>query len=395
MSDNLKTRIALIGSNLLLGVRLLNSEVAHSPKPGEPLPGIVAAETRSFLQGQEAFMRVLEPEEGLGPAFNGTSCAGCHNVPAVGGSGTVTVVRAGLRDTDGKFHVLLGSTLFQVSSTWDYRCQVQIPAEANVIARRISGALFGLGLIEAIPDETLLALQDPDDLNQDGIRGRAAMITDVSTGFQRVGRFGWKAQHATLLAFAADAYRSEIGITNDLFPAELAPGVDPQKLKLCKLTPDPEDVRDQKTGLRSIDKLAAFLKYLAPVQRGAVNEEVQAGEALFAWSGCASCHTPVLTTGASSNAIFDHQPVPLYSDLLLHDLNAGDGIEQGAASASEMRTTPLWGLRFRRPLWHDGSTATIHDAIVRHGSEGKDARDRYLGLDPGQQALLLEFLGSL
>jgi CxxC motif-containing protein (DUF1111 family) len=247
-------------------------------------------------------------------------------VPAVGGSGSVTAVRAGLRDADGKFHVLLGSTLFQMSSTPDYRCQVKIPAEANVIAKRSSGALFGLGLIEAIPDETLLALEDPDDTDQDGIYGRAAIIIDVATGFQRVGRFGWKSQHATLLAFAADAYRSEMGITNELFPNELAPGIDPQQLKLCKLTPDPEDVRDRKTGLRSIDKLASFLKYLAPVERGPVDETVRAGEALFAWSGCTACHRPLLTTGASSNAIFDHKPVALYSDLLLHDLYSGDGI---------------------------------------------------------------------
>jgi CxxC motif-containing protein (DUF1111 family) len=391
MANQLTLRLVLAALTLLIGGRLSFSQV----KPGDPLQGIASGETQSFRQGQESFMQVLEPQQGLGPAFNGTSCAGCHNVPAVGGSGTLTVVRAGLRDADGNFQVLLGSTLFQMSSTPDYRCQVHIPAEANVIARRISGALFGLGLIEAIPDETLLALQDPGDGNQDGIHGRAAMITDVATGLERVGRFGWKAQHATLLAFAADAYRSEMGITNELFPVALAPGVDPQQLKVCNLIPDPKDVRDRKTGLRSIDKLAAFLKYLAPVERGPVDETVQAGEGLFAWSGCASCHVPVLTTGASSDAVFDHKPVALYSDLLLHDLDAGDGIEQGAASGSEMRTTPLWGLRFRRPLWHDGSSATSHDAILRHGGDGQAALDRYLSLSADQQALLLAFLGSL
>ena len=395
MGNLIRPILVLTAFTLFLGGRFSFSQSAHPLKPGDPMPGITAAETQSFLQGQEAFMQVLEPEQGLGPAFNGTSCAGCHNVPAVGGSGGLTVIRAGLRDSDGKFHVLRGSTLFQISSTPDYRCQVQIPPEANVIARRISSAVFGLGLIEAIPDDTLLALQDPDDSNGDGVHGRAALITDVATGLQRVGRFGWKAQHATLLAFAADAYRSEIGITNDLFPDELAAGVDPEQLKICDLTPDPEDVRDRKTGLRSIDKLAAFLKYLAPVERGPVNDSVRAGEALFFSAGCTSCHTPVLTTGASSNPIFDQKPVALYSDLLLHDLYAGDGIEQGAAGAGEIRTTPLWGLRFRRPLWHDGSSATVHDAILRHGGEGQSASDNYLNLSADQKSLLLAFLGSL
>jgi CxxC motif-containing protein (DUF1111 family) len=395
MAHKVTARLTLAAFTWLIGGRLSFSQIANPLKPGDPLPGIAAGETQSFLQGQEAFMQVLEPEDGLGPAFNGASCAGCHNTPAVGGSGAVTVVRAGLRDADGNFHVLQGSTLFQMSSTPDYRCQVHIPAEANVIARRSSNALFGLGLIEAISDETLLALQDPGDLNQDGVHGQAAMITDVATGLQRVGRFGWKAQHATLLAFAADAYRSEMGITNELFPDELAPGVDPQQLKVCNLVPNPKDVRDRKTGLRSIDKLAAFLKYLAPIPRGPVDETVRAGEGLFAWSGCIACHAPILMTGASSSAAIDHKPVALYSDLLLHDLYAGDGIEQGAASGNQMRTTPLWGLRYRRPLWHDGSIATIHEAILRHGGEGQSAMERYVSLGADQQALLLAFLGSL
>ena len=393
--DKLKARLVLAALLLLIGGRLSLSQTARNPKPGDPLSAITSSQTRSFLQGQASFMRVLEPEDGLGPAFNGASCAGCHNTPVVGGSGSVTTVRAGLRDADGNFQVLLGSTLFQMSSTPDYRCQVHVPAEANVIARRISSPLFGLGMIEAIPDETLLALQDANQSNPDGIGGKAAMITDVATSFQRVGRFGWKAQHATLLAFTADAYRSEMGITNELFPDELAPGVDPQQLKVCNLIASPKDARDPKTGLRGIDILAAYLKYLAPPERGPVDETVRAGEALFASSGCASCHTPLLMTGASSDAVFDHKPVALYSDLLLHDLNTGDGIEQAAANGSQMRTTPLWGLRYRRPLWHDGSSATAHDAILRHGGEGQASRDRYVSLSPDQQALVLAFLGSL
>ena len=382
-----------VGGLVLFG-RFLRGQEARL-RPGDPLPGITGAEAQRFRTGLEAFTDVLEPELGLGPVFNGTSCAGCHSIPAVGGSGTLTVVRAGMRDQDGKFHVLPGGTLFQMFSIPDFACQVQIPAEANVIARRITTPTFGLGLVEAIPDDTLLALEDPDDRDQDGIRGRAAVITDIASGGRRIGRFGWKAQHATLLAFAADAYRNEMGITNDLFPEEAGPGIDPEQLKKCDLAPDPEDIRDRRTGLRTIDRLEAFLKYLAPVGRGPINDAVLAGEALFGVIGCASCHRPVLTTGPSPNPVFDRRPVPLYSDLLLHDLHAGDGIEQAAASASEIRTPPLWGLRFRRPLWHDGSVATLEEAIRRHGGESEAVRQNYLGLGSEQRSALLAFLMSL
>ena len=113
------------------------------------------------------------------------------------------------------------------------RCQPIVPADANVFARRVPIPLFGAGLVEAIPDETIRELEDPNDRNGDGVSGRAALITDVETGGPRVGRFGWKAQHATLLSFGADAYRNEMGITNDLFPQEVAFGVTADRMRLC------------------------------------------------------------------------------------------------------------------------------------------------------------------
>ena len=115
-----------------------------------------------------------------------------------------------------------GETLFHLFSLPGHGCQPVIPADANVIVRRVPIPLFGAGLVEAIADETILALEDPDDRDGDGVSGRAAIVTDVGTGDRRVGRFGWKAQHATLLAFGADAYRNEMGITNDLFPRRAA-----------------------------------------------------------------------------------------------------------------------------------------------------------------------------
>ena len=226
-------------------------------------------------------------EDGLGPAFNGNSCAVCHSVPAIGGISTMTEVRGGYRDEDGKFHALNGGTLYHLFSTPPHRCQVQIPPEANVIARRAPIPLFGAGLVEAIADETILALEDPDDRDGDGIRGRAARIIDVVAGRERIGRFGWKAQQATLLAFSGDAYRNEMGITNDLFPDEVALGVDAERLKLCSPKRGIEDVRNRRTGMRGIDNFENFMKFLAPIERGPIDAEVRAGEAVFQATGCA------------------------------------------------------------------------------------------------------------
>ena len=364
--------------------------------PGSPLPGLSAQELELFRTGLDDFSEVESAADGLGPAFNGTSCAVCHSVPAIGGITAMTEVRAGHRDENGKFTELAGGTLFHLFSISNHRCQVQIPEEANVIARRAPIPLFGAGLVEAIPDEALIALEDPDDRNGDGISGRAARVVDLASGRVRIGRFGWKSQHATLLAFSADAYRNEMGITNDLFPDEVALGIDPEQLKLCAPPrKGVEDVRDRRTQLRGIDQFENFMRLLAPPERGTINSSVLGGETIFASVGCQRCHTALLTTAPSKNPVFDRKPVRLYSDLLLHDVGTGDGIEQDAAASDEIRTPALWGLRFRRPLLHDGSSPTIDDAITKHGGEATSIVTRYRDLSPADQALLLAFLKSL
>jgi len=364
--------------------------------PGDPLAGITPTEFELFRLGLDDFTEVETAADGLGPAFNGTSCAVCHSVPAVGGMTPVTEVRAGRRDDNGKFRELNGGTLFHLFSIPDHRCQVKIPAEANVIARRLAIPVFGAGLVEAIPDESIIALEDPDDRDGDGISGRAVRIVDVATGRERIGRFGWKAQQATLLAFSADAYRNEMGITNDLFPDEVALGVDPETLALCSPPrKGVEDVRDRRTGLRGIDNFENFMRLLAPVERGPVDDAVRIGERHFRSFGCSACHTPVLMTGASSNPVFDRKEVRLYSDLLLHDVGTGDGIEQAAAEADEIRTPALWGLRLRRPFLHDGSAATIDAAIRRHGGEAASVTGRYTSAGDAERSAVLSFLNSL
>ena len=269
--------------------------------PGDALPGLTAAEFEEFRLGRDDFLEVETAEEGLGPAFNGTSCAACHSVPAVGGMSAIAEVRAGRLTADGRYEGLdaAGETLVHLFSLPGHACQPVIPADANIIVRRIPIPVFGAGLVEAIADDTILALADPDDRNGDGVSGRAAIVTDRGTGDRRVGRFGWKAQHATLLAFSGDAYRNEMGITNDLFRDELAVGIDAARMRVCDPLPDTEDIPDPLTRRRGIDNFASFMRFLAPAERAAGDDVTREGERVFMAIGCAACHVPTLTTAES------------------------------------------------------------------------------------------------
>lgn len=367
-------------------------------RPGDPIAGITPAEFSLFRLGLDDFLEVETAEEGLGPAFNGTSCAACHNVPAIGGSGVITEMRAGRRDGEGRGHGLDGpeSTLLHLFSIPTHGCQPALPADATLIDRRMPIPLFGAGLVEAIPDEDIESLADPDDRNRDGISGRAARIRDLATGAERIGRFGWKAQHATPLTFGADAYRNEMGITNDIFPNEVGHGVSADAMRLCDPIPDPEDFREPSTGRRGIDNFEIFMQLLAPIARAPVDDAVRDGERVFTSIGCAACHRPAFTTSADAPlAVLRRQVVPLYSDLLLHDVGTGDDMPQGAADGREFRTPALWGLRLRRPLMHDGRAATAEEAIRHHRNEAEVARRSFEHLTPVERTLLRRFLDSL
>ncbi len=386
---------------LLTAISWQASGQSGSVPVGKPFAGITPQEFERFRHGLEDFLEVENAEEGLGPAYNGTSCGVCHSIPAIGGSGLTTEVRAGVRDGDGQFRPPLlpdgtpGDTLFQVFSTPDHACQPVFPPEVNVVARRIPIPLFGAGLVEAIPDSDVAARADPDDLDGDGISGRAALVEDLVTGELRVGRFGWKSQIATLRDFAGDAYRNEMGITNEIFPLELAFGIPAEKMIFCDPIPDPEDVADPVTGLSGVDNFTAFMQFLAPPPRAASTGAARRGEDVFDSIGCSGCHVPTMQTGPSNNPLFDRQPVPLFSDLLLHDIGTGDGIGQGDAAPNEIRTPALWGLRFRVILLHDGSAGSIAEAIHRHSAEAGAARKAYRRLDRRSRQALLDFLRSL
>lgn len=373
----------------------------HNPPPppgtarwGEPLKGLTADQLAAFAAGREEFENVETVASGLGPIFNEVSCVACHSARGTGGASAVTVTRFG-RIENGVFDPLteLGGSLLQAHAI-DPSLQEVIPDVANVVALRQTTPLFGLGLIEAIPDAAIRKLATRTV--GDGIHGRAAMIIDAATGELRVGRFGWKNQNATLLTFAADAYLNEMGITNRVFPVENAPNGDQVKMALLDTVQDPEDTTDAATGKADIDINADFVRLLAPPPVVPFTRAARAGQALFQRINCTGCHVAVILTGPSPIAALNKKPVHLWSDLLLHDMGElGDGVAQADAGMTEFRTAPLWGLRGSGPYLHDGRAATIDEAITGHAGEAAASRDRYLKLTPAQKQQVVEFLNSI
>ena len=364
------------------------------PQFGDPLLGLTVEQTAAFLAGREEFESVETIEGGLGPIFNNNSCAACHSAPVSGGASTTFVTRFG-RTTNGHFDPLAseGGSLLQQSAI-DPSLQEVVPADANVVAHRITTPLFGAGLIEAIPDAEIVvnALRPKPD----GITGRVAVIVDVTTGRQRVGRLGWKAQHASLLGFAGDAYLNEMGVTNRFFPTENAPNGNQTLLAPWLTGTGLDDPPDATTGRSDIDAAADFMRLLAPPPALPRDASAQAGQRLFGQMRCDACHQPVLFSGPSPVHALAFKPVPLYSDLLLHDMGTlGDGIEQSAAHANEIKTAPLWGLRARLALLHDGRATNAADAILAHAGEAKAARDRFARLGAAERQQLIDFLNSI
>ena len=360
---------------------------------GSPLAGLTTAQTNAFIEGREEFEGSDDAASGLGPAFNNVSCVACHSDPVTGGGSSIVETRFG-KNSNGRFDPLTekGGSLLQDNAI-DPSAQEALPPQANVVAKRKTTPLFGAGLIEAIPDAAILAhasRQKPD-----GVTGRASIVQDVASGATRIGRFGWKAQHATLLSFAGDAYLNEMGITNRLFPSENAPNGNNALLAKYDKVEDPEDEVDPVTGRSDIDLFTDFMRLLAPPPQQRQNRAAAAGADLFNQIGCQTCHVPSMTTGPSDIAALDRKNVPVFSDLLLHDMGSlGDGFAQGSAQPAEMRTAPLWGLRVRAPYLHDGRAATVDTAIRMHDGEAAQAR-RFNRLSPDQQAQLLEYLNTI
>ena len=374
---------------------------ARGGRLGAPLRNLTDAEKARFEAGLEEFSAIEDVDEGLGPVFNDAGCGVCHLAGAIGGASDRTVTRFG-RVTNGAFDPLagLGGSLIQANgigpqpatdvdgTSCDYVAET-VPAEANVQAHRLTTPLFGLGLVDAVPDETLEALAAWQQDNKPELAGIVNHVVDAASGATRVGRFGWKAQVATLAVFSADAYLNEMGITSPLFPEENCPQGDCDLLR-CDPVPDPEDDGED------VDKFEDFMTLLAPPPPGELSDAVIAGAEVFLRSGCATCHTPILETGPSEVSALSERRFRPFSDFLLHDMGAlGDGIVQGNATGRLMRTAPLWGLSARTRFLHDGRATTIGDAIRAHDGQGARASSRFRSLGYRDARDLFAFLLAL
>ncbi|MFZ5635186.1 MAG: di-heme oxidoredictase family protein [Pseudomonadota bacterium] len=361
---------------------------------GAPLPGLTAAQLTQFATGLSEFNNVEDAAAGLGPIFNDRSCVACHGRPAVGGGSGIRVTRFG-RTVAGAFDPLdsLGGSLLQRLSI-DPLVREVVPTEATIVAQRQSTPLFGLGLIEAIPDEAIL--YNAERQRSLGLNGVPSLVVDPVSGRTRIGRFGWKAQQATILAFSADAYLNEMGITNRVFPLENAPNGNATLLARFDRVLDPEDTPDPVSGKTDFEVAADFMRLLGPPPRLQYTPSALQGRESFSAIGCSGCHTPQMTTGLNDVQALNFKAVYLYSDLLLHDMGSlGDGIAQGTAGPRDMKTAPLWGLRASGPYLHDGRALTVDAAIQAHDGEAAPSRDRYRQLDATARQQLLEFLGSI
>jgi CxxC motif-containing protein (DUF1111 family) len=418
---------------------------------GDPLPGTDPA---GFAEAKAAFVTVEELTDGLGPIFNERACGNCHTQGAIGGAGTQIERRFGTtfsffgiqvfdplaNDGLGPFPARGGSLrqLFTVGSFTGLNgqaCTVPLehePPEATIHnVGRLTTPLFGLGLVDAMPDSFFdsLAAAQPSSIR--GIANRVSIVlpnpSDPSQSLNgtRVGRFGWKAGVATLTQFSADAYVNEMGITTQhciggtsvtAFATESQPNGIAQPAGCDDLAPPQpagngvpagtdDAVGSCAGGLTEIQddvgEFAEFMTFLAPPPRGTITAAVTSGQTVFQNVGCAGCHvlttfkTPA-TTGNGVPGNFSFNP---FSDFLVHDMGSlGDRIGNWGdqiAVTHRMRTAPLWGLRFRTLFLHDGRTSSLTTAITQHAGQGAAAASAFNNLSATQKSDLIAFLQSL
>lgn len=385
--------------------------VTLQPALGEPLVGLTAAELARFEEGKVLYDFDFIASEGLGPVFNQTGCGSCHSNP-LGGSGSITVTRFGeitVVGTDFVFNPLEqfgGSLLNKEAISADCREIIPVPP-TNTASQRLTNSALGFGLVELIDsaDIEFNAINPPP-----GITGKAIVVPVLENpGETTIGRFGWKDQLGTVESFTADAMLEEMGITNRIFPEDNPPNNDAVLLAACDTVADPEDVPNA-NGDDFLALTTDFQRFLAPPPQ--TPRSGMTGELLFNQIGCADCHmtgfsTPIVEGDdeSSDGQALSGRTVNAYSDFLLHDMGGnGDFIEQGDAGLTEIRTTMLWGLRVRDPLWHDGRVAggtfdfRMFNSVMLHdsfGSESSASAQAYFALSPAEQNQVIAFLDSL
>jgi CxxC motif-containing protein (DUF1111 family) len=383
-----------------------------------PIEGLTPTQLAAFARGDEAFGRAFAAREGAGPIFVATACAQCH-VGDGKGHPVFNLTRYGRMDA-GVFDPMRaqGGPQLQHRAIPGYQAEVA-PAGATGSSVFTAPAVTGLGLLEAVDDTTLLRMADSADQDGDGISGRvqlldqSGLIVEVTSlegiadqgvptrgvpiGGRFIGRFGKKAATVNLLHQTVTAYHEDMGLTSDLIPQDL---FNPQ---VGNFTSD--DVPDPEVSPAEVAAVVFYLKTLRPPpRRNAQDPDVGAGEALFAQTGCASCHVPALRTGQSPIAPLNQVEFYPYTDLLLHDMGPelDDQYTEGSATTAEWRTAPLWGVGLaagaqggRMHLLHDGRASTFREAIGFHGGEGAASRAAFQALSPADQERLLRFLESL
>ena len=364
------------------------------------LPGLTADELAAFVRGDAEFERRFAPSTGLGPIFNNVSCASCHSADGRGRLAN-SLQRIGTSDDD----MLRAVGGPQIQDRAIPGAEAERAPTGVAVSLRLPPPVFGVGLIDAIPEAAILAHADADDRDGDGISGRPNWVrpsdyapdAPSNAAGQRVGRFGRKAQTATLLEQTVEAYHQDMGITSDFRPRE-------NHNPLSSVPADAADrVADPEIPPATVLAVVHYLRTLAPPYVGGDSEQRREGKTLFASVECVRCHVSTLITGPNPVAALSNKPVELYSDLLLHDMGdaLADNRPDGGATGREWRTTPLWGLRLMRQfldgqafLLHDGRARTIEDAVLLHGGEAKPSRDAFAALTPSQRRALVDFVES-
>lgn len=375
---------------------------------GQPVPYATPAQRADFERGRELAERLFTEADGLGPRFNTVSCAGCHQKPVTGGtSGRFrNFYLLGRTSPSGRFEPAPRGGISHAYGLGEEPVRPPIDAELDVSAQRKALSFFGAGLIAEIPADVLLAGEDPDDVDGNGISGRANRERGV------VSRFGRKAQTADLVAFVRGPLNNHLGITTDPLTPEqrrhlpvaadvpsiggLTAGL--SSIEQGQIAPfdvpftDDDAVPDPELSEDDLFALASFTLLLAPPPPDPPTPTTEHGRALFAQIGCADCHTPALEGPRG--------PIPLYADLLLHDMGTAlaDGLPEGDATGSEWRTAPLIGMRHMDSFLHDGRASSVEEAIELHegpNSEANDAVARYRALTDDERAQLVRFVESL
>lgn len=400
---------------------------AVTPQVGDPLPGISATD---FAAARDAFAEVETVDDGLGPIFNERGCGNCHSQGAIGGASEILERRFGRFD-NGIFNALVnkGGSLRQLQTlgTWinssGKTCTVPLevePAEATVRnVGRLTQPLFGLGLIDAMPDSFFTSLASSQPSSTRGIVSFVpVLLPDPSdpnqrVGSQRVGRFGWKANVPNLVQFSADAYVNEMGITTQscfngasitTFAVESAPNGVPVPSDCEDNLPGVDDpvgnCRARQTTIQEdLVLFTRFMTFLAPAPRGPGDSDT--GRFFFDAADCNDCHTSTTfrTPATPTNGVPGNFAFNPFSDFLLHDMGSlGDQIGNTGdtqARTRMMRTAPLWGIRFRTRLLHDGRATDVRGAIQAHDGQGQGSRVRFNFMTSSQQQALIDYVLSL